>query len=424
MKYVLKNALIFLRGEFRKSDVFIDGGIISDISPTLPPISGSTVYDFSNCFIFPGLLDVHVHLREPGFSYKETIESGTLAAASGGFTGVCAMPNLSLVPDCLDNLRIQLALIEKTANIGVYPLGSVSVSQEGKKLSDMESMAPYVAGFSDDGKGVNNEELMLAAMKTAKRLHKPISAHCEDLSYGGAGHINDCEFAVKHGLKGISCESEWRALEKDIALLKKTDCAYHVCHVSTKESVALIRNAKKEGLNISAETAPHYLFLDDSLLSDSGSFKMNPPIRGKRDREALIEGVKDGTVDMIATDHAPHSAEEKSKGLKDSLMGVSGIEASFSLCYTRLVKTGLLSLKELLALMRENPGRRFNIGTELEIGGLVDLCVFDLAASYTIDPKNFISKGKSTPFAGEKVFAKCLMTVYNGRIIWKDGQEN
>lgn len=420
MKYVLRNALIFLHGDFKKSDVYIDGNIISDISPSLPHIPGSTVFKLNNCFVFPGLLDVHVHLREPGFSYKETISTGTLAAARGGFTGICAMPNLSPVPDCLDNLNIELELIRETANIPVYPLGAITVSQKGKVLSDMEAMAPYVVGFSDDGIGVNNSELMLEAMKTAKKLQKPIVAHCEDLSYGGAGVINDCEFARQHSLPINLPESEWKAVERDIELLKKSDCAYHICHVSTKESVALIRNAKKEGLNISAETAPHYLLLDDSRLKDSGDFKMNPPIRSKSDREALLEGIKDGTIDMIATDHAPHSAEEKSKGLIGSLMGVVGIETSFSLCYTGLVKTGLLSLSELLRLMHENPRQRFGIGSEIKKGENASLTVFDLNKSYTIDSNDFISKGKSMPFLGESVSAKCEMTIYNGRIIWKD----
>jgi len=424
LKYVLKNALIFHRDDFRKSDVLIDGSVISDISPTLPDIQGSIVFEFNNCYLFPGLLDVHVHLREPGFSYKETISSGTLAAARGGFTGVCAMPNLSPVPDCLDNLQKELELIEKTANVSVYPIGSISVSQEGKTLSDMEAMSPYVIGFSDDGKGVNDSTLMQKAMKTAKKLDKPLFAHCEDLSFGGAGLINECEYARKHKLKGISSESEYKALRRDIELLKKTDCAYHVCHVSTKESVALIRNAKREGLNISAETAPHYLFLDDSLLRDSGRFKMNPPLRSKSDREALLEGLKDGTIDMIATDHAPHSRDEKSKGLRGSLNGVVGLETSFALCYTRLVETGIISLKELMILMHKNPRRRFGIGGEPEKGSAANLCVFDPTKQYKIDTRDFISKGKSTPFSGERVSSKCLMTMYNGRIIWKENPEN
>ncbi len=424
MKYVLKNALIFHREDFRKSDVLIDGSVISDISPALPDIQDSIVFEFNNCFIFPGLLDVHVHLREPGFSYKETISSGTLAAARGGFTGVCAMPNLLPVPDCLDSLQKELELIEKTANISVYPIGSISVSQEGRTLSDMASMSPYVIGFSDDGKGVKDNILMQEAMKTAKKLDKPIFSHCEDLSFGGAGLINECEYARNHHLKGISCESEYKAIERDIELLKKTDCAYHVCHVSTKESVALIRNAKKEGLNISAETAPHYLFLDDSRLKDSGRFKMNPPLRSKNDREALLEGLKDGTIDMIATDHAPHSQDEKSKGLRGSLFGIVGLETSFPLCYTKLVKTGIMSLKELMVLMYKNPRRRFGIGGELEKGSYANLCVFDLEKKYKINAKDFVSKGKSTPFSGECVFSKCKMTMYNGRIVWKENQEN
>ncbi|HZK21760.1 MAG TPA: dihydroorotase [Oscillospiraceae bacterium] len=418
MKYILKNAFVFLNGCFSKNDVFIESGVISNISPYVSPEEGTLIYDLNNCYIFPGLLDAHVHLREPGFSYKETIKSGTLAAAKGGFTGVCAMPNLSPVPDSLSNLNIELELIKKDAMIEVYPIGAITVSQDGKQLSDMESMAPFVIGFSDDGKGVNDSELMLQAMKTAKKLDKPIIAHCEDLTYGGEGVINDCDYARRHNLPAITSESEWKAVENDIRLLKKADCAYHVCHVSTKKSVALIRDAKKQGLNITSETAPHYLFLNDTMLKDSGNFKMNPPIRGKSDRTALLEGLLDGTIDMIATDHAPHSAAEKSKGLLGSSMGVTGIELSFSLCYTNLVKTGILPLEKLLCLMHENPKNRFGIGSSLIKGSAANLTVFDLSKNYKIDANSLISKGKSTPFLGESVFAKCVMTMFGGRIIW------
>lgn len=418
MKYILKNAFVFLDGRFSKNDVSIEGGVVSDISPYVSSTEGSLIYDLNNCYIFPGLLDAHVHLREPGFSYKETIKSGTEAAAKGGFTGVCAMPNLSPVPDSLSNLNIELELIKKDASVAVYPIGAITVSQDGKKLSDMEDMAPFVIGFSDDGNGVNDSELMLKAMRKAKKLNKPIIAHCEDLSYGGAGVINDCDYAKRHNLPAITSESEWRAIENDIKLLKKADCAYHVCHVSTKESVALIRDAKRQGLNITAETAPHYLFLNDTMLKDSGNFKMNPPIRGESDREALIEGLLDGSIDMIATDHAPHSEEEKSKGLLGSNMGVTGIELSFPLCYTNLVKTGILPLEKLLCLMHENPKNRFGIGISFEKGNTADLTVFDLSKNYKIEANSLISKGKSTPFLGENVFAKCVMTMWNGRIIW------
>ncbi|HZJ75049.1 MAG TPA: dihydroorotase [Clostridia bacterium] len=418
MKYILKNSFVFLDGRFSKNDVSIEGGVVSDISPYVSSTEGSLIYDLNNCYIFPGLLDAHVHLREPGFSYKETIKSGTEAAAKGGFTGVCAMPNLSPVPDSLSNLNIELELIKKDASVAVYPIGAITVSQDGKKLSDMEDMAPFVIGFSDDGNGVNDSELMLKAMRKAKKLNKPIIAHCEDLSYGGAGVINDCDYAKRHNLPAITSESEWRAIENDIKLLKKADCAYHVCHVSTKESVALIRDAKRQGLNITAETAPHYLFLNDTMLKDSGNFKMNPPIRGESDREALIEGLLDGSIDMIATDHAPHSEEEKSKGLLGSNMGVTGIELSFPLCYTNLVKTGILPLEKLLCLMHENPKNRFGIGISFEKGNTADLTVFDLSKNYKIEANSLISKGKSTPFLGENVFAKCVMTMWNGRIIW------
>ncbi len=368
--------------------------------------------------VFPGFVDVHVHLREPGYFYKETVKSGTAAAARGGYVGVCSMPNLSPVPDNLERLRQQLDIIENDACIGVYPYGSITVSEAGETLSDMEAMAPYVAGFSDDGKGVQSREMMKEAMLRAKALGKIIVAHCEDNSLLNGGYIHDGEYARKNGHKGICSESEWGPIARDIELLKETGASYHVCHISTKESVEIIRKAKAEGINITCETAPHYLVMNDGMLKDEGRFKMNPPIRSEADRLALIEGIKDGTIDMIATDHAPHSAEEKSRGLKGSLMGIVGIETAFPVLYTELVKTGVITLERLTELLCVNPRKRFK---EIkDISEEESFCVWALDESYKIDPEDFLSKGRSTPFDGKEVYGKCILTVYNGKIAYCD----
>ena len=361
---------------------------------------------------FPGFCDVHVHFREPGFSYKETIRTGSLSAARGGYTAVCTMPNLSPVPDSLEHLKQQTDLIEKEACIDVYPYGAITVGQAGEQLSDMEGLAGKVIAFSDDGKGVQSDSMMRCAMEKAKTLGKMIVAHCEvnDLLHGG--YIHDGAYAAAHGHKGICSESEWRQVERDLKLVKETGCAYHVCHVSTKETVELLRKAKREGLNVSCETGPHYLVMDDGDLQEDGRFKMNPPLRSKADREALIEGILDGTVDMIATDHAPHSAEEKAKGLAGSAFGIVGLETAVSVLYTGLVKTGILTLKKMVELLCDNPRRRF----EIPLGN--DFSVWDLNASYTVDPADFLSMGRATPFAGDTVFAKCLLTVKDGQVVF------
>ena len=363
--------------------------------------------------VLPGFCDVHVHLREPGFSYKETIRTGTLAAARGGYTAVCTMPNLSPVPDCPENLKLQQEIIDQDAAIAVLPYASITIGERGEELSDMEALAEYVAAFSDDGKGVQSDELMEEAMIRAKSLGKLIVAHCEVNELLRGGYIHDGAYAKAHGHKGICSESEWRQIERDAALAKKTGCAYHVCHISTKESVEIIRNAKADGVNISCETAPHYLLLTEDDLQEDGRFKMNPPLRSAEDRDALIEGILDGTVDMIATDHAPHSAEEKSGGLKGSAFGIVGLETAFPLLYTGLVKAGIISLEKLVQLITENPRKRFGITTD------PGYTVWDLDAEYTIDPKDFLSKGKATPFAGARVFGRCLETVYNNETVWK-----
>ena len=370
--------------------------------------------DHDGYIVLPGLADAHVHLREPGFSYKETMKSGTGACARGGYTAVCAMPNLNPVPDTPEHLRQETDLIRRDAVIRVYPYGAVTMEEKGEALSDMEGMAEGVIAYSDDGKGVQSGEMMRLAMQTAKRLHKVIAAHCEDNSLLRGGYIHDGAYAAAHGHRGICSESEWGPIARDIGLARETGCAYHVCHISTKESVALIRKAKAEGVNITCETAPHYLLMDETFLQEDGRFKMNPPLRSPADREALLEGLADGTIDMICTDHAPHAAEEKSRGLEKSAMGIVGIETAFPLLYTHLVRTGVISMERLIDLMHTAPCRRFGIKNES------DFTVFDLNASYTIDPKDFLSKGKSTPFEGQTVFGKCMLTVCGGRIAYMD----
>ena len=365
-----------------------------------------------NCIIIPGLTDVHVHFREPGFSYKETIATGSAAAAHAGYTTVCTMPNLNPAPDSIENLCRQLDIIKNTAAIPVIPYGTITVGEKGEKLSDMEALAPFVCGFSDDGRGVQSGEIMMAAMTEAKRLGKIIAAHCEDNSLLGGGYIHKGRYAAAHGHRGISSESEYRQIERDAELAGRIGCSYHVCHISTKESVAVIRKAKSRGIDITCETAPHYLTMTDSDIREDGCFKMNPPLRDESDREALIEGILDGTVDMIATDHAPHSAEEKSRGLEGSVMGIVGLETAFPVLYTKLVKPGTITLDRLVSLMSTAPRNRFGIS------GDPGFTVYDLGRSYDIDPAEFSSKGRSTPFSGMRVYGKCLFTAVGGMPVY------
>lgn len=363
--------------------------------------------------IVPGLCDVHVHFREPGFSYKETIASGSAAAAHGGYTAVCTMPNLDPVPDSAEHLQVQLDAIKRGAAIKVLPYGAITVGEKGERLADMEAMSDKVCAFSDDGKGVQNDEMMREAMAKAKRLGKIIAAHCEDNSLLFGGYIHDGEYARMHGHRGISSASEYKQIERDLRLAEETGCAYHVCHISTKESVELIRQAKAHGVNVTCETAPHYLVLCDEDMQEDGRFKMNPPLRSREDKEALIEGIKDGTIDIIATDHAPHSAEEKGRGLEKSLMGVVGLETAFPVLYTELVKKNIITLERLIELMSFKPKERFGIDTNN------DFAVFDISEAYKIDPEDFLSMGRATPFAGREVFGRCLLTVHNGKVVYK-----
>ena len=371
-----------------------------------------SVFNSSRYAIFPGFCDVHVHFREPGFSYKETMESGSSASARGGYTAVCTMPNLKPVPDSVANLQQQLDIIENSACIHVYPYGSITVEEKGEVLADLEGMAPNAIAFSDDGRGVQSDDMMKEAMLRSKALGKMIVAHCEVNDLLRGGYIHDGEYAKAHGHRGICSESEWAQIARDLALVRETGCSYHVCHISTKESVELIRKAKAEGLDVTCETGPHYLVMDDSDLQEAGRFKMNPPLRGKEDREALVQGILDGTIDMIATDHAPHSAEEKAKGLEKSAFGVVGIETAFPILYTYLVKPGILTMDRLIELLVINPRNRFGIGLGC------DYSVWDLDAEYTVDPADFLSMGKASPFTGWKVNGKCLATVCDGKLVY------
>ena len=372
-----------------------------------------SVFNSPEFAVFPGFCDVHVHFREPGFSYKETIASGSLASARGGYTDVCTMPNLNPVPDSAAHLKQQQDIIDDTACIHVHPYGSITVGQKGEALSDLAGMAEHCIAFSDDGRGVQSDEMMRRAMEKARNLGKMIVAHCEDNTLLRGGYIHDGAYAKLHGHRGICSESEWGQIARDLELVRQTGCAYHVCHISTKESVDIIRKAKAEGINVTCETGPHYLILDDSFLQEDGRFKMNPPLRSKEDREALIEGLLDGTIDMIATDHAPHSAEEKSRGLEKSAFGIVGIETAFPLLYTYLVKPGILSLERLIELLTVNPRKRFGIPCG------VDFTVWDLNALSRIDPNEFLSMGKATPFAGWEVSGKCMATVCDGKTVYK-----
>ena len=374
---------------------------------------GASVYNSSQYMIFPGFCDVHVHLRQPGFSYKETIKSGTQASAHGGYTTVFSMPNLKPVPDSTEHLKEQLDIIKKDAVINVLPYGAITVGQNGEELSDMEGMAKDVIAFSDDGRGVQSEEMMKEAMLRAKALGKIIVAHCEDNSLLHGGYIHDGVYASKHSHRGICSESEWKPIKRDLELCRQTGCAYHVCHISCKESVELIRQAKAQGVNVTCETGPHYLILTDEDLKEDGRFKMNPPLRSKEDRQALIEGVLDGTIDMIATDHAPHSKEEKSRGLEKSAFGIVGIETAFQLLYTHFVKKNIISLERLVELLAVNPRKRFGIEYDNSF------TVWDLDKKTVINPSDFLSMGKATPFEGEEVFGECELTVCNGKTAYK-----
>lgn len=420
MDCLLSGAFVYSAAGFEKKDISIKSGVIFDIADRIVPTSDFKIFQLDNCFIFPGLIDVHVHLREPGFFYKESIKTGTMAAARGGFASICAMPNLDPVPDSAEHLKTEMDIVSRDARVRVHPYGSITVGEKQMRLSDMPALAASVIAFSDDGVGVKSADIMCKAMLEAKSLGKIIAAHCEDISLLSGGYVHSGLYAKNRGLAGISSESEWRQLERDIGLAKSTGCSYHMCHVSAKESVGLIRRAKADGLDISCETAPHYLTLCDEDIKDEGRFRMNPPLRSSEDKAAIIEGIKDGTIDMIATDHAPHSEKEKSGGLAESLNGIVGLETAFPVLYTELVKTGTISLQALIELLHYKPMTRFKIGSKLEMRESADLTVFDLDTEYTIDSADFLSKGRSTPFEGKRVFGKCLLTLVEGKTAYMD----
>lgn len=399
-----------------KTDKFMDntrtfevfGGCVDDYSLLSSSLSNEFDGEFA---VFPGFCDVHVHFREPGFSYKETIKSGSMSAAAGGYTAVCAMPNLSPVPDCRETLAREKQIIDRDAVINVYPYGSITRKQAGAELSDMSAMKDAIA-FSDDGRGVQSEEVMIAAMEKAKSLGKLIVAHCEVNELLRGGYVHDGRYAAAHSHRGISSESEYAMIERDLKLAKKIGVKYHVCHISAKESVELIRKAKREGVDVTCETAPHYLTMDDGFLQEDGRFKMNPPLRDRTDRYALVEGVADGTIDMIATDHAPHSREEKSRGLEKSAFGVVGLETAFSACYTHLVKEGVISLDTLIKLLSLNPRERFGITAQ------AGYSVWKTDESYVVNPREFLSLGRATPYEGERLFARNYLTVVDGKVVY------
>ena len=419
LNLLLKNGTVYYQGKMQKVDVLIQNGVVCKIDRDIQA-DGCPVIDSSKFNIIPGLADVHVHLREPGFSYKETILTGTKAAAKGGFTLVAAMPNLNPVPDSAKHLKIELDRIEKNRAIKVLPYGSITVGEKGKELRDMAGMAKDVIAFSDDGKGVQNSEMMEKAMTVAKELNKPIVAHCEVESLLNGGYIHDGEYAKLHGHKGISSASEYEEVIRDINLSEKTGCQFHACHISTKESVEAIRQAKAKGLKVSGETGPHYLAFTDMDLQESGSWKMNPPIRSEEDRQALIKAVQDGTIECIITDHAPHSREEKSKGLAGSSMGVVGLETSFAAVNTYMVEKGYISFEKLVEVMSINPRKIFGLESGIQIGKPADITIVDPKAKWAVNPEEFISMGKATPFAGKTLTGKVIATIYNGDFAYSE----
>ena len=418
VEFRIKGCRALIDGVFVAADMLSRGGSVFPVSPEEPNSPEVPVFEFHNCLLLPGLIDVHVHLRDPGFSFKETMRTGTMAAARGGYTTVCPMPNLNPVPDSRETLTLELQRIRDDAVIRVLPYAAITKGEKGQELSDLEDLAPDCFAFSDDGKGVQNADMMRQAMKRASALGKVIVAHCEDETLLHGGCIHDGAYAKAHGHRGICSESEWKQVERDVHLAEETGCAYHVCHVSTKESVAIIREAKARGVDVTCETAPHYLLLTEDDLQEDGRFKMNPPLRAKEDREALVEGLLDGTIDMIATDHAPHTAEEKSRGLEKSLMGVVGLECALSVLYTGLVKTGLMPMETLIDRMTAAPARRFGLQSGLEAGKPADFLIFDPDEEWVIDPNDFASMGHATPFAGERVTGRVKMTVCKGEIVW------
>ena len=421
-RLLIKGGTVVANGISRKADVLVVDGKIAAIEESINSDGQTRIFDAEGYVVTYGFADVHVHLREPGYSVKETIATGTRAAARGGVTTVCSMPNLLPAPDAPETIAVQQQMIDEQAVIEVLPYATISKGRARRELAEIEALRPLSVGYSDDGNGIQTEELMREAMKRISAVDGIIAAHCEDDSLLHAGYIHDGEYAREHGHKGICSESEWGPIKRDVKLAQEEGCRYHVCHISTKESVAIIREAKSHCNHISCETAPHYLVLCDRDLKEEGRFKMNPPLRAAEDRAALIEGIKDGTIEVIATDHAPHTAEEKSRGLKDSAMGIVGIETSFAICYTHLVRKGIISIEKLIELMSENPRRIFRLGGAMKVGERADIAVFNITKPYIIDTDEFLSMGKATPFDGEEVYGRCLLTLFGGKEVWTENK--
>ena len=421
-RLLIKGGTVVAEGVSRKADILVVDGKIATIGESLVADEQTEIFDAEGCIVTYGLADVHIHLREPGYSAKETITTGTRAAARGGVTTVCSMPNLQPAPDAPETIAIEQRMIDEQAVIEVLPFATISLNRAGRELANIEALRPLSVGYSDDGNGIQTEPLMREAMKRISAVDGIIAAHCEDDSLLHAGYIHNGEYARLHGHKGICSESEWGPIKRDVVLAEEEGCRYHICHISTKESVEIIREAKQKCNHISCETAPHYLVLCDENLQEDGRFKMNPPLRAKEDREALIEGIKDGTIEVIATDHAPHTAEEKSRGLKGSMMGIVGIETSFAICYTHLVRKGVITIETLIALMSENPRRIFRLGGAMREGERADIAIYDIREPYKIDSAEFLSMGKATPFEGEEVYGRCVMTLFGGEVVWKENR--
>ncbi|MBR5306169.1 MAG: dihydroorotase [Oscillospiraceae bacterium] len=418
LNVLIKNAQVYYGNTLQKADMLVENGTVVSVGVGIAVSADVPVIDAENLMILPGFADVHVHLREPGFFYKESIATGTQAAAKGGFTLVCSMPNLNPVPDSVENMAVQQEIIDRDAVINVLPYAAITKGEKGGELVDFEALADKCFAFSDDGKGVQKNEMMKEAMLRAKAMGKPIVAHCEDESLLYGGYIHDGEYARLHGHRGICSESEWGQVARDVELVRETGVQYHVCHISTKETVDIVRKAKAEGLKVSCETAPHYLALCDMELKEHGRFKMNPPIRSAADRDALIRGVQDGTIEVIATDHAPHSAEEKEKGLEKSNMGVVGIETSFAAMNTYMVKRGYITMEKLCEVMSINPRKLFGLPHGIKLGEKADFVLVDPDKEWVVNPEEFASKGRYTPFDGVTLYGDVLMTVYNGQTVY------
>ena len=419
-KILIKGGTVVARGSSYQADVLVSDGIIANIASTIDTEADTEVFDASGAIVAYGLADVHTHMREPGFSEKETFATGTAAAAHGGVTTILTMPNLNPAPDSVEGITVQQQMIDKGAIIEVRPMATITKNREGVEIADIEALAPLCVAYSDDGCGVQNVEVMEAAMKRIAAVDGIIAAHCEDESLLNGGYIHAGDYAAIHGHKGICTQSEYLPFVRDMELVKRTGCRYHFCHMSAAGSVKALRNAKSLGLKVSGETCPHYLTMTDMDIEENGRFKMNPPIRGEADRAALIEGILDGTIEVISTDHAPHTAEQKSKGLSGSAMGVVGLETSFAVVYTHLVRTGIITIEHAIALMSENPRRLFGLGGAMAIGQRADIAVFDTTTPFTVDSSKFLSKGKATPFEGWELYGRCRLTLFGGKAVWRE----